>query len=195
MIGNDPDLTKSVMDDKPMQPAGSDELVIDDRSRGDMNATLGGAWRLVSDQVMGGVSNGRLQADTHRGRSCLRMLGRVSTHNNGGFLQMSLELAGGQCLDVSAYDAFRLTVAGNNERYNLHARTSDLFMPWQSYRAGFDIREAWQTIEIPFDALVPHRTVKPFRPGCLTRIGLVAIGRDFQADICLGDVRLARKPD
>jgi hypothetical protein len=182
------------MNGKPLQQTGTDSLVIDDRSHGDMHATIGGAWRLVSDRVMGGVSDGWLQPEIHRGRSCLRMQGAVSTDNNGGFLQMSLELASGKVFDVSAYRAFQLTVAGNKERYNLHVRTSDLFMPWQSYRAGFDSHDDWQTIEIPFEQLVPHRTVRPFRPSRLTRIGLVAIGRDFQADICLADLRLVRRP-
>jgi len=184
---------KRVMGDRNRQLAGPESLVIDDRSLGDLNATIGGAWRLVSDQVMGGVSRGSLQVETIHGRSCLRMQGAVSTDYNGGFLQMSLELAGGRALDVADYDAFLLTISGNHERYNLHARTSDLFMPWQSYRASFDAESAWQTVEIPFEILRPHRTVRPFRPGRLTRIGLVAIGRDFQADICLGDIRLLRK--
>lgn len=180
---------------RPSKSAGSEHLVIDDRNSGDMTATVGGAWRLVSDQVMGGVSNGTLQPALHRNRPCLRMQGSVSTDFNGGFLQMSLELAGGRAMDMSDYSAFELAVAGNNERYNLHVRTTDLFMPWQSYRASFDLSDTWQTIEIPFSALVPHRTVRPFRPERLTRIGIVAIGRDFEADVSLGQVRLLHKAD
>ena len=34
------------------------EFVIDDRSSGNLKSNLGIEWRLVSDQVMGGVSNG-----------------------------------------------------------------------------------------------------------------------------------------
>ncbi len=163
--------------------------LIDDRSRGDRLTPLGTEWRLVTDGVMGGVSQGNLGVDHHAGRDCLRMTGQVSTANNGGFVQMALNLAPSGAVDGSAYEGIRLTVSGNGERYNLHLRTDDLDRPWQSYRYEFEATPDWREIKVPFSALQPHRTQASFRPQLLRRLGIVAIGRPFRANLCVADVR------
>lgn len=165
-------------------------LIIDDRRSGDMTANLGTTWRLVTDQVMGGVSNGNLSLDNYKDRNCLRLRGDVTTENNGGFVQMVLNLTDDKRFDASAYAGVELEVAGNNESYNIHFRTSDLWLPWQSYRASFTATGDWQTIRIPFAELSAYRTTTAFRKDRLKRIGLLGIGRDFQADLCLATVRL-----
>jgi len=169
-----------------------DTLIIDDRSSGDLGSKLGSSWRMVSDNVMGGVSAGRLTPTQHAGRDCLRLQGEVSTRNNGGFLQMALDLANGDAMDASAFDAVEIEVAGNGERYNLHLRTTDLWLPWQSYRAEFTATPEWQRLRIPFREIYPYRTGKPFRAERLKRISLVAIGRDFQADVCVASLKLVK---
>ena len=108
---------------------------------------------------------------------------------NGGFVQMSLELSPASYVDASAFTGIELQIAGNNEYYNLHLRTTDLERPWQSYRAEFFAEPDWQTIRIPFSRLQPYRTDRPFRPDRLLRLGLVAIGRDFQAELCMARVK------
>ncbi len=87
------------------------------------------------------------QVDGRRAR-CLR--GRVSLENNGGFLQLSLDLSRDGLLDVSAYDGIRLFARGNGERYNLHLKTADTTRPWQSYRSSFETGPEWQDILLPF---------------------------------------------
>jgi hypothetical protein len=173
------------------QAAGNDGL-IDDRSSGTFRASIGSEWGLVSDQVMGGRSSGQMRTDKFQGRECLRMLGDVSTENNGGFLQIALDLAAGKRMDASEFDGVLLLVAGNGEAYNLHLRTSDLSLPWQSYRAGFVAKAEWSEIRIPFADLEAYRSGRAFRPQRLTRIGLVAIGREFHADLCVAGVRFYR---
>lgn len=173
------------------QAADGDGL-IDDRSSGTFRASIGGEWRLVSDQVMGGRSSGQMRIDSIHGRDCLRMQGNVSTENNGGFLQIALDLAAGKRFDASEFDGVLLKVAGNGERYNLHLRTSDLWMPWQSYRAGFVAKADWSEIRIPFTELEAYRSGREFRPQRLIRIGLVAIGREFEADLCVAGMRFYR---
>ena len=173
------------------QAAGDDGL-IEDRSSGTLRASIGSEWRLVSDQVMGGRSSGQMRIDRFKGRECLRMTGDVSTENNGGFLQIALDLAAGKRIDASQFDGVLLQIAGNGEPYNLHLRTSDLELPWQSYRAGFVAKGEWSEIRIPFADLEAYRTGRAFRPQRLTRIGLVAIGREFHADLCVAGVRFYR---
>ncbi len=167
-----------------------EQLLIDDRSTLTPATNIGSGWRLVSDQVMGGVSAGTLKFTRHLERSCLRLEGRVSTENNGGFLQLALSLNDDAPFDVSAYTAVQLTVSGNGERYNVHLRTTDLHMPWQSFRAEFETSPDWQTQTIPFSAFQAYRTDCAFHPEHLKRIGLVAIGKDFDCDLLLADIRL-----
>ncbi|NNL06113.1 MAG: hypothetical protein HKO86_00200 [Gammaproteobacteria bacterium] len=173
--------------------AAAGDGLIDDRSSGTFRASIGSEWRLVSDRVMGGRSSGEMLIDSFQGRDCVRMQGDVSTENNGGFLQIALDLAAGKRFDASGFDGVLLQVAGNGERYNLHLRTSDLRQPWQSYRAGFVARADWSQIRIPFADLEVYRSDREFRPERLIRIGLVAIGREFEADLCVSAVRFYRE--
>lgn len=167
-------------------------LIIDDRSSGDYSTGTGSSWRLVTDNVMGGVSTGRLTIDEIDARSCLRLRGEVSTDNNGGFVQMALDLTTEQMRDASNYDGLVIDVYGNNESYNLHLRQDGLLLPWQAFRATFTARPQWQTIYLPFNAFTPHATRSDLKPDRLKRIGLVAIGREFDADLCLGRIAYSR---
>lgn len=176
----------------PMASNGASWL-IDDRSSGSAQSALGTSWRLVTDQVMGGVSQGRVQLTRMDGRACLRLTGTVSLENNGGFVQASLDLSPyGASIDASGYAGIELDVFGNGEPYNLHLRTADTWIVWQSYRASFAAPPMWQTVRLPFNRFAPYRTRAPLDLASLKRIGLVAIGRDMQADLCVS--RLALYP-
>lgn len=165
------------------------DLIIDDRASGNISSNLGTQWRLVTDQVMGGVSNGDLTTDNYKGRNCLRMRGDVSTDNNGGFVQIALDLTKDKSFDASAYAGVELSVSGNDESYNIHFRTTELWLPWQSYRFSFKVAPEWQTIRIPFASLEAYRTTTKFHKDKLKRIGLVGIGRAFKADLCVGSIK------
>lgn len=173
-----------------MRSSSEDFLLIDDRSSDATESSLGTTWRVVSDTVMGGVSQGHLAVDEVQGRACLRMTGAVSLENNGGFVQASLDLAADGCLDAAGYSGFELAVLGNGESYNLHLRTADTERVWQSYRASFVALPQWQTLRLPFAAFVPHRLTTALDVRQLKRIGLVAIGRAFSADLCFARVVL-----
>lgn len=145
---------------------------------------LDGDWRFISDGVMGGVSRGEMTDRAADGTPCIGLRGEVSTDNNGGFIQVALEL-GAAGATAGRFDGIRLQVAGNGERYKLHLRTADLWLPWQSYRADFVATGQWQEIRLPFADFEPYRTGKPLNPAKLRRIGVVAIGRDFTAEVCV----------
>jgi hypothetical protein len=165
-------------------------LTLDDRSSGTTQALNGNYWRLFTDGVMGGVSSGQLTVETVAGRSCLRMQGAVRLENNGGFVQMALDL--GEAAESSLTDSggLELDVFGNGERYNLHLRTDYMQHPWQSYRASFTAAAGWRTLRLPFAAFEPHRLEQPLQTARIRRIGLVGIGRRFDADLCLGRLAL-----
>jgi len=170
-------------------------LTIDDLSDPAGLSAVGTRWKLVTDQVMGGVSRGTLTRETVAGRPALVIRGDVRLENNGGFIQISLDLAhpeapGRGTLDVRSWQGLEIDVYGARQPYSLHLRTTDLDRPWQSYRQEFAVQPVWQSLRLPFADFVPHRTEAPLDLSRLRRLGIVAIGRAFRADLALGGVRL-----
>jgi len=158
-------------------------LIIDDFA---MGPPAGESWRAFSDRVMGGVSEAVVAPAVIEGRACLRLTGDVRLENNGGFVQMARELApAGETFDASGFVAVAITVRGNGETYGCHLRTPDAMRPWQSYRAAFRAEPEWRELILPFADFVPHRLDAPLDVRRLRRIGLVAIGRVFVADLAL----------
>jgi len=164
--------------------------IIDDLSRAPPLSSIGTEWQLFTDRVMGGVSEGTMMWDIVAGRPAIRMRGNVSLENNGGFVQISLDLSpDGKSVDASAFLGVEIDVYGQNEEYSLRLRTSDLVHPWQSYRAGFTAEPEWKTVQVPFSRFEKHRTDRALDVSRLRRVGLVAIGRAFSADLALGGIR------
>ena len=170
--------------------ATQNDLTIDDRTTNDFRAASGNAWYLVTDGVMGGISTGRLSLDTIENRLCLRMQGNVSLENNGGFIQIALDLSDDILKYAQNFTGVLLEVYGNNEQYNLHLRTQDITLPWQSYRTTFTATPEWKTLHLPFAEFIPYRIDKALDISRLRRIGIVAIGHAFHADLCLGKIGL-----
>jgi hypothetical protein len=178
------------------RPAGRTEpmpeapQLIDAARADDLTAATGTTWRLVTDQVMGGVSQARVRRATVAGRPAVHLTGQVSLENNGGFVQTTLDLRpDGGAVDATGWTGLEITVLGNGESYNLHLRTGDVRRPWQSYRQSFPTTGAWQTRRLPFDGFEAHRIDAPLDLTRLKRIGLVAIGREFRADLAVADLR------
>ena len=168
----------------------SSDAVIDDLSVAHPRASHGSAWEMIADRVMGGVSNGTMRREVVRDREAIRLQGDVSLENNGGFLQIALDLApDGSARDASNWAGIEIDVIGNDETYNLHLRTADVARPWQSYRQSFIARPEWRTVRLPFAEFEAHRIDTPLDRSTIRRIGIVAIGRAFHADIAISGVR------
>ncbi len=148
---------------------------------------LQAGWEYVADKVMGGVSRGQMRREAVDGREAARLTGTVSLDNDGGFIQMAFDLGP---LDVSAWTGIEIDVIGNGERYDMRLRTQDLTRPWQSYRTEFVAPQRWNTIQLPFSEFEAHRTEAPLALDRLRRIGVLAIGRVFDADVSVAAIRL-----
>jgi hypothetical protein len=170
----------------------ADLMIIDDRRSGDERSLLGASWRLITDGVMGGVSRGRLTTATVAGRPCLRLQGDVRLENRGGFVQAALDVGQDEALDASQYTGVQLEVFGDGETYNVHLRTSDVWLPWQAYRASFHAPAGWHTLRLPFSVFSGYRISSALDLKQLERIAIVAIGREFAADLCLASLALYR---
>lgn len=151
----------------------------------EMQADAG--WRFFTDQVMGGVSTGQVSFPQDDGRVYAQMTGRVSTENNGGFIQMRIDLN-----DAAPEGAtgVRLVARGNDQRYFVHLRTGGTVMPWQYYQAGFDVTGDWAEVLLPFSTFEPSGRLLRSNPraGGLKSVGIVAFGRDHAAEIDIREV-------
>jgi hypothetical protein len=164
--------------------------VIDDLSREPPVASIGTIWQVFTDRVMGGMSHGVVIRDTIAGRPAIRLRGIVSLENNGGFVQLSLDLTPSPgAFDASLYRGLELDVIGNDQDYNVHLRTDYLMRPWQSYRQSFKAKKEWRSIKLHFENFLPHRTDIPLDARRLRRIGIAAIGRAFTVDVAVGRVQ------
>ncbi len=139
-------------------------------------------WEFIADTVMGGVSTGTVTQENFEGRDATVLRGEVSLDNNGGFVQMAFDLRkDGSDLDVSAWHGIAVTVWGNGETYDIRLRTAQLTRSWQSFRSEIISQPEWRTVRIPFAKFIVHRVDAVFDPTCLRRIGVVAIGHEFNA--------------
>ena len=144
--------------------------------------------RLVTDNVMGGVSTGEIKWSNQSQSQCLSLTGEVSTLNNGGFIQATVDIKSDDALNLTMEDGVRIKIIGNGHDYNIHLRTTNLWFPWQAYRSTFKTDHNWQTLNISFKDFMPYKTSTKLNPEKIKRIGIVAIGRDFEADICIAEL-------
>lgn len=139
--------------------------------------------RFFTDQVMGGVSTGEARVED----GALTLEGRVSTENNGGFIQARLSniRLPGQTARL------RLDVKGDGQVYYIHLRSRATRLPWQYYQATFRTNGDWQDIAIGLEAFTPSGRLLPrtVRPETVTSIALVAYGRDHDAAVSLARIR------
>ena len=64
------------------------EMLVLDRLENPGQTTQGQRWSFFTDGVMGGVSEGTVKLDKINNIFCYRMIGNVTTENNGGFIQI-----------------------------------------------------------------------------------------------------------
>jgi hypothetical protein len=152
-------------------------------------------WEFIADTVMGGVSTGNVQFLSKDGQGFLKLSGKVSTENNGGFIQarMPLDMTSTQTLPDSAQGIW-LKARGNGQPYFVHVRTSGTVLPWQYYQATFEVTDQWQDIKLAWDDFKPSGGLS----GSFLRdvpladkiksIAIVAFGRDHQADVEVAEI-------
>lgn len=150
-------------------------------------------WEFVPDAVMGGISDGDMMRETYRGREATVLRGGVSLDNNGGFIQIAFNLrSDGTGVDASSWDGIALDLCGNGETYDIRLRTDQLTRPWQSFRTEVQTMRQWQSVRFPFDTVVAHKTEATFDRRSLRRIGILAISREFRAEIAVAGARFYR---
>ncbi len=174
---------------EPKTMAQPDKVLIDDFSSNITKSKTDSKWTFISDQVMGGVSTGKMEFIEYDSRSCLHMNGDVSLKNRGGFIQVRSNLnPKGKTFDASAFDGIYLRIKGNSEPYALHLRTTNTRLPWQYYQARFRTDGTWQGIRISFKQFEPISLKKSLDIKKLKTIAVVAIQKEFKADIYIDEI-------
>ncbi|HSP19323.1 MAG TPA: CIA30 family protein [Myxococcaceae bacterium] len=148
-------------------------------------------WTVIADRVMGGHSSGQAAVETVAGRRALRLRGTVSLADGGGFLQVArpFDLAA-PSVDGRAFEGLALTVRGGPGSYFVHLRTGDTRAPWEHYRAPLAAGPEWSTVVVCWSDFTARSLRAPLDPGRLVRLGLVAAGAAFEADIALATLSL-----
>ncbi|MDB4847691.1 CIA30 family protein [Candidatus Pseudothioglobus singularis] len=154
------------------------------------NADSGRYWQYVSDRVMGGVSDGKVNLEQDGEMYYARLTGNVSTANNGGFIQLraSVSFANSE-KDGENLKGVRLNARGNGETYYIHIRTNESWSPSDYYATTFEANSEWKMIDLPFktfkrrwskDSVLDPKKIRSF--------GIVAYGRDHISDISVSTI-------
>ncbi|PCC98671.1 CIA30 family protein [Halopseudomonas pelagia] len=140
-------------------------------------------WTAITDQVMGGVSTAEVMQDGRYGSACTCLTGRTSLENNGGFVQMKLEIE--PAWPCAEYAGFFIELCGPAHDYNLNVKTTQLDKPWQSFRCTLPVEPEWTRFVVPYAQLSPHRTDAELDPAKIRSVAVIAIGEAFDVDVCV----------
>ena len=145
-------------------------------------------WYFITDQVMGGISTGNFKVEEIDGVTCYRMIGNISTKNNGGFIQIRAKLI--PEINSKDYNGVYAKVYGNEKNYSIHLRTGLTLAPWQYYSYTFSTKKNWSEIRAPLKEFKKSNFYQPksILGQNIKSIGLVAGFDDFKSDICLGEI-------
>lgn len=180
-------------------------LLLHDFTDGDPRSELGTEWEGFTDRVMGGrstISSGIVPGDEGY---LLRLSGRVSLENNGGFIQVRLMLAEDGGFDAEEYSGIAVVArradggvdtadggvdtadaAGKESGgYYLHLRTPRTLFPWAHYAAPLPVGRDWREVRVPFTAFEPKYMMGGGKANLrrLRSLAIVAAWRAFDADL------------
>ena len=144
-------------------------------------------WELITDQVMGGVSTGKLKFKTLNSNNVAIITGNVSTKNNGGFIQIRRNLKNFNLNDAKS---IKIVAKGNNEKYFIHLRTSNTILPWQYYQLSFIVTNNFKKFIFPIDKFQKSGFFLPTKINSKTikSIGIVAFGKDYDAELIVQQI-------
>lgn len=147
-------------------------------------------WQYVSDQVMGGVSDGTATLEQEGDMTFARLTGTVSTANNGGFVQIRRRLDTPLPPDSTG---LLLSVRGNGEIYYIHLRTTTARRPWQYFQAAFPTEAGWRDVTLTWaDFEAAGGLSGTVQPADIISIGVVAYGRDHEADVAVAQIAVTQ---
>lgn len=155
-------------------------------------------WRFIGDDVMGGVSTGNISFEKNEvGESLGCLKGVVSTANNGGFIQIRKEITKTDRKVLKDASAIIVEARGNDDKYFIHLRTKGMLMPWTYYYVSFIASRDSREFIFPLSKFKASGRFlgRDFpRGGELKSLGIVAYGKDYEAELCVNKVSFIKTP-
>ena len=146
-------------------------------------------WQYISDQTMGGVSNGQAILDKDGDMIFARLTGNVSTANNGGFIQIRTNFSFVDLINTNKdLKGVRLNTKGNGETYHIFIRTSEDRSYRDFYSATFNTNENWEIVDLPFSEFKHRYSNKSLDGNDIRTFGIVAYGRNFYSDVSVSEI-------
>ena len=139
---------------------------------------------------MGGVSEGKATLEQDGDILFARLTGKVSTKNNGGFIQIRSRFS---LIDFQKngkkFRGVRLNIRGNGEIYHIFIRTENSQNYRDYYLTTFKSSLNWQLIDLPFSEF-KHRVLNNFdlEKKNIQTFGIVAYGREFISDLSVSSL-------
>ncbi len=147
-------------------------------------------WKLITDQVMGGISTGEVKFINRKKNSYVNLKGNVSTKNRGGFIQIRSDLRN---VNLEEAKYIHIQAKGNDQNYFLHIRTKGTFLPWQYYSMNFKVNETFKFYKLAIENFKRSSSFisKKIKPKDITSIAIVAFGRDHLASIFVKEIQFS----
>ncbi len=144
-------------------------------------------WSLITDQVMGGISQGQFNYQKIGDDNSVILTGSVSTKNNGGFIQIRRNLNN---INLNKANKVTIIAKGNNEKYFLHLRTTFTVLPWQYYQSSFVVENNFKRFVLPLSAFKKSGYLLPKRinPNNIKSIAIVALGKNYNAKLIVKEI-------
>ena len=154
------------------------------------NSDSGKYWQYISDQVIGGVSDGEVTLVQDGEIYYARLTGNVSTRNYGGVIQLRTEISFANSeKDDKNLQGVRLNVRGNGETYDIHIITNDMAYYGDFYSATFQADSEWKMIELPFNTFERKRyNTSKLDAKNIRSFAIAAYGRDFTSDVSVSTI-------
>ncbi|MUP46326.1 CIA30 family protein [Gramella sp. BOM4] len=106
-----------------------------------------GNWRIVEDQVMGGVSTGKFYLNVE-GHAVFK--GTVSLENNGGFVSVDYDMPK---TEIGNHEFIAVRLKGDGKNYQLRVKNDD--QVYYSYNYEFGTSGDWEEVNIPLEKMSP----------------------------------------
>ena len=146
-------------------------------------------WQYISDQTMGGVSDGQAILDKDGDMIFARLTGNVSTANNGGFIQIRTNFSFVDLINTNKdLKGVLLNTKGNGETYHIFIRTSEDRSYRDFYSATFTTNDNWEIVDLPFSKFKHRYSNRSLNGNDIRTFGIVAYGRDFFSDVSVSEI-------
>ena len=146
-------------------------------------------WQYISDQTMGGVSDGQAILDKDGDMIFARLTGNVSTANNGGFIQIRTNFSFVDLININKdLKGVLLNTKGNGETYHIFIRTSEDRSYRDFYSATFTTNDNWEIVDLPFSKFKHRYSNRSLDGNDIRTFGIVAYGRNFYSDVSVSEI-------